>query len=332
MATVAGYPVTPRVGKLAIEEAVERPYQQVVDHLVKSHAIRLGKELLEHLVQTVGGWWLEEDRRELEAARAARTAPAAAVTADRCLVFADGVMAHTDGAWHEVRVGTVRSERQGELVAKSSIALQCDTDGFGDQLWRNACRMGYRGAAVTAFIADGSHWLWNQADQHFKGATKIVDFWHVCEKVGKCASAFFGEGTAEARAWSLAVCGTLRAGEVDEALAKVETLNARNSKPRREAKHELVTYLRNNRERMDYPSYEAMGLPIGSGEVEAQCKTLVQQRCKQSGMRWHREGLETLLRVRCALRDGRYDRDFGRWRGNLTAWRLARRQSHRPAA
>jgi len=329
---VAGHPVTPRVGKLAIEEAVERPYQQAVDHLAKSHEIRLGKELLECLVQTVGAWWLEEDVRELRAAREARTAPAAEVAADCCLVFADGVMAHTDGAWHEIRVGTVRSDRDDQTVAKSSIALQSDTDSFGDQLWRNACRMGYRGAGVTAFIADGSHWLWNQAEKHFGRALKIVDFWHVCEHVGKCAAAFFGEGTDRSRSWSLAVCGTLRAGEVEQALAEVEKLNPRNAKSLRNEKHELVTYLRNNRDRMNYPHYEAMGLPIGSGEVEAQCKTLVQQRCKQAGMRWRRRGLESLLRIRCAVRDGRYDRDFGRWRGDLTAWNLRRKRLHRQVA
>jgi len=48
---------------------------------------------------------------------------------------------------------------------------------------------------------------------------------------------------------------------------------------------------------MDYPRYEALGLPIGSGEVEAQCKPLVQSRCKQTGMRWHSGGVEALLRV-----------------------------------
>lgn len=58
-------------------------------------------------------------------------------------------------------------------------------------------------------------------------------------------------------------------------------------------------------------------MPSGSGEVEAQCKTLVQQRCRQAGMRWHRRGLESLLRVRCAVRDGRYDRHFGKWKGDL---------------
>ncbi len=329
---MAGYPLTPRVGKVAIEEAIERPYQQAVDHLGKSHGIRVGKELLEHVAQTVGDWWLEEDRRTYEQARAHHVSPVEEVHADRCLVFADGVMVHSDGAWHEARVGTVRCEQSDQSVSKSSIALLCDTEQFGQQLWRNACRMGYRGASLTAFIADGSHWLWSLADRHFQRAVRIVDFWHVCEHVSKCARAFFGEGSDRSRSWSLQICGTLRAGQVDEALARVERLNPRSSPTRREEKHELVTYLRNNRERMDYPAYEAMGLPIGSGEVEAQCKTLVQQRCKQSGMRWHRGGLESLLRVRCAVRDGRYDRDFGRWRGNLAAWHCARKRIHRQVA
>ncbi len=333
---MAGYPLTPRVGKIAVEEAIDRPYQQAVDHLAKSHSIRLGKELLESVAKTVGEWWLQEDQRDLDAAREARTAPASEVSADRCLVFADGVMVHTDGAWHEMRVGTVRSDRQTadgvEAICKSSIALQCDTDSFGEQLWRNACRLGYRGASVTAFLADGSHWLWNQADRHFAGAIKIVDFWHVCEHVGQCSRAFHGEGTEESQRWSLAVCGHLRAGKADEAMKIVEQLNPRRSNTRRAEKHALVTYLQNNRQRMDYPRYESLGLPIGSGEVEAQCKTLVQQRCKQAGMRWHRRGLEALLRIRCAVRDGRYDRDFGRWRGDLAAWNHTRKRIHRNAA
>jgi hypothetical protein len=202
---------------------------------------------------------------------------------------------------------------------------------FGADLWRHACESGYRSASLTAFIADGSHWLWNLADRHFQRAIKIVDFWHVCEHVSDCAKAFFGEGTEAARHWSLTVRGHLRAGDVQGALRQVESLNPRASRKLREQKHSLVTYLTNNRDRMDYPRYEALGLPIGSGEVEAQCKTLVQARCKQAGMRWHSAGLEPLLRVRCSLKDGRYWRQFGHWPDDLAAWQ-ARRKRNRQAA
>ena len=73
--------------------------------------------------------------------------------------------------------------------------------------------------------------------------------------------------------------------------------------------HELQTYLENNQTRMDYPRYRELGLPIGSGEVEAQCKTLVGARCKLAGMRnWKYAGAEDVLRLRAALQDGSYDR------------------------
>jgi len=67
------------------------------------------------------------------------------------------------------------------------------------------------------------------------------------------------------------------------------------------------------------------------GAVEGQCKTLVQARCKQSGMRWHSAGLEPLLRVRCSLKDGRYWRQFGRWPDDLAAWQARRKQRRRVA-
>lgn len=74
---------------------------------------------------------------------------------------------------------------------------------------------------------------------------------------------------------------TPEAGRLADALSLVESLLPRRSKVNRQAKHEWVTYLTNNRTRTDDPRYEALGLPIGSGEVEAQCKTWVQARRKR---------------------------------------------------
>lgn len=324
--------MTPQAAQVAVEEAAERPYEQALAHLARHHQIRLGKELLENLTQTVGAYWLAQDGRRLASAQAEHRAPAPRYTAEMCLVFADGVMVHTDGAWHEARVGTVRSRGPDGTLHKSSIVRFGDVQGFGTDLWRHACELGYRGAGRVAFLADGSHALWAVAARHFQRALWIVDFWHVCENVGACAKVFYGEGTDVARQWSLQVCGHLRAGDVDGALRQVEALHARGSKARRAAKHALVTYLTNNRERMDYPRYEGLGLPIGSGEVEAQCKTLVQARCKQAGMRWHTAGVESLLRVRCALKDGRYWQEFNRWPEDLSVWQARRKRLARQAA
>ena len=328
---MAGHAITPRAAREAVQLSAQMTYSEASEHLRQFHGIWIAKEPLERLTRTVGAYWLAEDRRVVEQASRAHKPIAPERTAERCLIFADGVMVHTDGQWHEARVGTARVENEDSPACKSSIVRLSSVEEFGDDLWRKACQMGYGGAKVRAFIADGSHWLWNLAQGRFTGAIQIVDFWHVCQHVSQCGNVFWGEGTEEARQWSLEVCGTLRAGLVAEALKIVERLSGR-SKAKREAKHQLVTYLTNNRGRMDYPRYEELGLPIGSGEVEAQCKTLVQARCKQAGMRWSTPGIEQVLRVRCAVKDASFDREFGRWKRNLVAWNLRQKRQRSKAA
>ena len=59
-----------------------------------------------------------------------------------------------------------------------------------------------------------------------------------------------------------------------------------------------LAYFRKNKARMRYAEWREQGLPIGSGVVEAACKTLVSQRLKQSGMRWGASGAQAILHLR----------------------------------
>lgn len=321
---MGGHSLTPQAGRVALEEAAIRPYGEAVAHLCQHHEIRLGKELLEQVTTLVGRFWVAEDQAEIVAFGRNHEPPTAEVVdVKRCVVFADGVMVHADGAWHEARVGTVRSDLADGTERKSSTVRLGPLEEFGPELWRKAWRMGYGEASLRAFVADGSHWLWGLATERFPGAVQVLDYWHMSEHIGQCAAVWFGEGTAEAKSWRDAVCGHLWEGRPDSAFSAVEQLSSR-SPARREAKHALITYLTNNRQRMDYPRYRTLGLPCGSGEVEAQCKTLVQARCKQAGMRWSRAGVEALLRVRSAVKDGSFGGRFGHGPPHLLTWRASR--------
>lgn len=322
--------ISPEAGRVAVEEAGERPYEQAVGHLRRHHGIRISKQFLERLTQMVGRFWLDGDDTEREANLRDKVIPRAEWEAQRCCVFADGTMLPTDGEWHEVRVGTVCST-VGETTRKGSMARFLDVEPFGEELWRKACQYGYAGAALKAFLGDGSHWLWRIAELYFPEAVQILDWYHLAEHLSKCGHDVFGEGTQESKEWAARLRGIMRQGRVDEALREVEQLPGR-AKNRRQAKHELITYLTNNRHRVDYPRYRRLGLPIGSGEVEAQCKTLVQARCKQSGMRWSKPGVEPVLRVRCALRDGSFDRQWDHRKASLTAWNKCEKWEEKKAA
>jgi len=78
-----------------------------------------------------------------------------------------------------------------------------------------------------------------------------------------------------------------------------------------QALRQAVGYLFRNRQRMAYQSYRERGWPTGSGTVESACKTVVQGRCCQSGMRWSREGLQAMLSLRCALLSDRWQEVTG---------------------
>jgi hypothetical protein len=327
---VGGMAISPEAGRIALEEAGERAYERATAHLRRHHSIWISKEFLERLTQMVGRFWLDGDDRERDKILREKVVPLGEWRAQRCCVFADGAMVPTDGEWHEVRVGTVCST-VGETTRKSSVARFLDVEQFGGELWRKACQYGYAGAALKAFLGDGSHWLWGIAELHFPEAVHILDWYHLAEHLSKCGNEVFGEGTQESKQWAGRLRGIMREGWVEEALREVEQLPGR-SKNRRQAKHELITYLTNNRHRVDYPRYRRLGLPIGSGEVEAQCKTLVQARCKQSGMRWSRPGVEPVLRVRCALRDGSFDHLWDHRRASLTAWHKRQMREQKKAA
>lgn len=317
---MGGLAISPEAGRVAVEEAGERPYGQAVAHLRRHHSILVSKKLLQRLTQMVGEFWLQSDDRGTERLLKEKLIPFPQLqeAPDRCCVFADGTMMHADGGWHEVRVGTVCS-MAGEAMPKSSVARFADVEHFGAELWRKACQYGYTQASVKAFLSDGSHWIRGIAEMHFWEAVQILDWYHLSEHISKCANEVFGEGTEESRQWAGRIRAIMKEGKVDEALEQVERLPFR-SKNKRQAKHELITYLTNNRDRVNYPYYRSLGLPIGSGEVEADCKVLVQARCKQSGMRWKKRGAERVLRVRCALRDGTFDKTWDQSGTSITAW------------
>ena len=84
----------------------------------------------------------------------------------------------------------------------------------------------------------------------------------------------------------------------------------------------VIQHFRANRDRMRYSAFRARGLPIGSGPVEAACKTVVGNRLKRSGMRWSLEGGQNVLNLRTAVKSNRWD----------TLWSVYQRTEIRTAA
>jgi hypothetical protein len=277
----------------------------------EDYDVHLAKETIRQIAEAAGKTILEqEDEQRRRVMEREAPLPESDKTPEKACLFADGTTVHSEGDWHEIRVATVATEdAAGNPSERHSRARFMSVEQVAWTLVMLARSVGYQNARVRAFIADGAAWLWKIQAAFFANATAILDWFHLAEHVHKAANELFGQGTPQATEWAKRIKGELWEGRVGTARSLTEQERARTRSPsKRDALQELLTYLENNQEHMDYPRYRALGLPIGSGQVEAQCKTLVGGRCKQAGMRnWTYAGAEAILRLRAAKQDDTFD-------------------------
>lgn len=277
----------------------------------EDYDVHFAKETIRQIAEAAGQTILEqEDAHRQRVAEREAPLPESDKTPEIACLFADGTMVHSEGDWHEIRVATVATQDAvGNPIERHSRARFMNVEQTAWTLVLLARDAGYQNAKVRAFIADGAAWLWKVQATFFAGAIPILDWFHVAEHVHKAANELHGQGTSPAEEWAQQIKAELWEGRVAAARTLTEQERVRTRSPsKREALRELSTYLENNQEHMNYPRYRALGLPIGSGQVEAQCKTLVGGRCKQAGMRnWTFAGAEGLLRLRAARQDGTFD-------------------------
>ena len=169
---------------------------------------------------------------------------------------------------------------------------------FGRRLYAEAHHRGWSRARKKVVIGDGAIWIWNIADEHFPGATQIVDLYHARQHLWELSGKLFPSDPKQRQHWVKQLQKTLDAGKIE---LLVKTLRALPP-PNDELADILVTeadYFARNAERMRYPKFRADHLFIGSGVIEAGCKTVIGSRLKQSGMFWTVRGANAIIALRC---------------------------------
>ena len=179
-------------------------------------------------------------------------------------------------------------------------------EAFGRRLYAEDVRRGVQRAEQVIVLGDGAPWIWGIAAEHFPGATEIVDLYHAREHLAEIGKVVYGPASAAAKAWT-ATCGeALDAGEVERVVAALGRLRPRQAEGQ-ETVRKAMGYFQTNADRMRYARFRHQGLFVGSGVVEAGCKTIVGQRLKQSGMRWTVRGANAIIALRCCQLSGRWE-------------------------
>lgn len=162
---------------------------------------------------------------------------------------------------------------------------------------------------VRVLIMDGAPVLWEVGISNVDPTIQILDLRHAQSHIYECGHALFGRDTIEARRWGRTWASSVKKKGPSALLAELDQLSGQSWSP------EGATTLKNLRAyvvehcaRMNYPAFLKMGLPIGSGVIESANRQVVVDRCKRSGMRWCRRGLQHVVSFRAALLSGNWNR------------------------
>jgi hypothetical protein len=155
-------------------------------------------------------------------------------------------------------------------------------------------------------IGDGAEWIWNLADQHFPGAIQIVDLYHARQHLWVLARLLHPGDDVRQKQWILRHQPQLDDGNIEELVRFLRSLDASTPKLAEKIRVE-ADYFENNAARMRYPEFRRQHLFVGSGVIEAGCKTVIGTRLKQSGMFWTVRGANAIIALRCCKLNGRLE-------------------------
>ena len=178
---------------------------------------------------------------------------------------------------------------------------------FGKRLYLEAWKRGWSRAVKKVVMGDGAEWIWNLAEVHFPGAVQIVDLYHARQHLWELARKLFPNDEVGQKAWIKAhQKRLLDKGKIEKLVAAIHSIQSFNPELAEKIRTE-ADYFERNAERMRYPKFRNQHLFVGSGVIEAGCKTVIGSRLKQSGMFWTVRGANAILALRCCHFNGRFE-------------------------
>lgn len=319
---------TPALARLiCLEGADESSYQKAERHLREIGGIETSARQIQRVVQRVGA--AAQKWQERPAQPGGCEVPVMYISGDATglpmrkeeLEGVEGKQEDGSAKTRMIYAGCVftqhKTDEEGNPVRDHESTTYVSSfgtiDEFGPCLRQEALRRGMALALQVVLLVDGATCLEKMGRTCFSTAIQIVDFFHALEHAGKVLEALLGSKNHpdyESRLHHWAQ--ELLKDQVEQLIqqARADCYGRCNA----QAVEKELGYFVNNVSRMQYGTFRGRGYFIGSGVIEAGCKTVIGARCKQSGMFWGRSGAENILALRCTDASRRLD-EF--WKNRL---------------
>ena len=177
---------------------------------------------------------------------------------------------------------------------------------FSRRIYSEAHQRGWSRARKKAVMGDGADWIWNICQEQFPGAIQIVDLYHAQQHLWELSTKLYPDNEPAKRRWVMTHQHLLDDGQIEKLVVKLRALSPDNPELAASVRTEAY-YFERNAERMRYPGFRRQGLFVGSGVIEAGCKTVIGSRLKRSGMFWTVRGANAVIALRCSRHSRQFD-------------------------
>ena len=177
---------------------------------------------------------------------------------------------------------------------------------FGKRIYLEAWKRGWSRAERKVVMGDGAEWIWNLAEQYFPGATQIVDLFHARQHLWDLARKLHPNEESGQNRWMMIHQDLLDNCKIKKLVTSLRAIQTPSAELAEKLRVE-AEYFRRNTRRMRYPKFRRQHRFVGTGVIEAGCKTLIGSRCKQSGMFWTVRGANAILALRCCQFNGEFE-------------------------
>lgn len=315
---------TPALARLiCLEGADESSYQKAEQHLLETGGMTVSARQVQRVVQRVGEQAQKWQQRQAEPSECARSeAPIFYVSADGTgapmrkeeLRGRAGKEPDEPAKSRQVYLGCVftqhgRDEKGHPIRDHDSTTYLSSLESigkFGPMLRQEALRRGLGTARQVVLLIDGAEGLEKMGQDCFKEAVQIVDFYHALDHAGDVIETLLGSHEhPDYQKHQCAWAKNLLQDGVEKMIQ--QTRKEAQANGRTDLVEKKLGYFVRNTSRMRYGTFRKKGYFIGSGVIEAGCKTVIGSRCKQSGMFWSVRGAENILAFRCIHASRRLD-------------------------
>jgi len=181
---------------------------------------------------------------------------------------------------------------------------------FARQMTEFLVSNGVGNAPQAVFLSDGAIWLSHLPERVFPPHVPllmIIDKYHAIEHLNELVDKLYFYKADPREKFRTEARALLDIGNIPEMVALIKDKASSLKPARREKVDKGLEYFTKNAEKMRYGLFQAVGLFVGSGVVEAACKTVVGKRLKNAGMHWSKKGASIAIALRCAIMSGHFD-------------------------